>query len=56
MPYAVSTIRRLPDMRSKAKAGKMLGTLVTVAIVAAIVAVVVGALPDIKRYMKIRKM
>jgi hypothetical protein len=34
----------------------MLGTLVKVAIVAAVVALVIDSLPDIKRYLKIRDM
>jgi hypothetical protein len=34
----------------------MMSTLIKVAIVAGIVAVVVAALPDIKRYVEIRRM
>jgi len=55
LPHAVR-LRTFSDNYSKGKVGDMLGKLVKAAVLAAVLALVIDSLPDIKRYLELREM
>ena len=49
-------LRTFSDKNSTRKVGDMLGRLVKAAVIAAVLALVIDSLPDIKRYLELREM